>query len=64
MRVRAHFANVAQMDVTLTITMPLGEWRKLAADLSKDYPGFKLAEHIRSVTRGVDQTVESREVEP
>jgi hypothetical protein len=43
--------------VTLTITMSLGEWKKLREQTGTQYPGWKLGELISEVVHGLEGIV-------
>jgi len=48
-KVQACVQNPDSVAVTMTITMTLGEWRQLGADLPTRYPAWKLGSAITSV---------------
>jgi hypothetical protein len=35
-------AQPDEIEMTLTLTMPLKEWREFAATIKQDYPGWKI----------------------
>ena len=58
MRVTAEFINTDNVDVTLTITMPLGHWKKLRDQLSGDgWPGSDLHSAIGESVRTLEKQV-------
>ena len=46
MKARIAIARPDAVDVTLTITMPLGRWKELREQIAGKYPGWAFAELI------------------
>lgn len=58
MKTEMRVADPGKVEITLTVTMPLADWKRLKADLPAAYPGWKLSEAIGSAVRSVEQTFE------
>ena len=46
MRISAEFLNTGNIDVTLTITMTMRDWKSLRTSLNAKYPDWKLSAAI------------------
>jgi hypothetical protein len=46
--------NPDDVEFTLTITMPLGEWKRLKDQLANSYPAWKLGHAISDMIRQAD----------
>ena len=67
MKVSAEFLNTDNVEVSLTITMPLSSWKALRDDIDPNghwYPSGKLRSTINDVMRQLEQQVSARAVEP
>lgn len=54
-------------EVTMTFTMSLGAWKKLAAELAEanrtwNYPASKMVEYIHTLTRRMENQLTEREL--
>lgn len=58
MKTDMRVVDPGKVEVALTVTMSLADWKRLRADLPAAYPGWKLAEAIGSAVRSVEQTFE------
>lgn len=65
MKTQLHATNPDQIDFTLTITMPLGDWLKLHEQLSDcDYPSWKLGAAITSMVTQAKKAFYEQKTEP
>jgi hypothetical protein len=62
MRVNAQFINTGSVDVTLTITMPLSDWKRMSEQLPTRWPCSKLGEAINRVVRKLESNVADSDV--
>ena len=46
--------NVDEMQATMTLTMPVREWRKLNAQLAKDWPSWDFSRQITDLIRAAE----------
>lgn len=51
-------ANPDEIEMTLTITMPLGAWRRLALQIASEYPGWQFVGIIRELILFADKHFE------
>lgn len=51
--ITAHVAKPDDTPVTLSITMTVGEWKRLSEQIGEGYPGWKLDQAIRKMARNV-----------
>lgn len=58
---KAHFqpANPDEIEMTLTVTMPLKAWRKLALQIANEYPGWQFVGIIRELILFADKHYET-----
>lgn len=57
MNVSAKFLNTDSVDVTITITMSMRDWKALHAELPSKWPAWKLGEHISEAVRKLESNV-------
>ena len=64
--IKATVKDPDDIAVTLTITMPLRDWKRLEGQVSREYPGWRLGSAIADITRRMGQivNVESMDIEP
>jgi hypothetical protein len=63
-RARAQIESPNAAELTLTLTMRVGEWKDLAALLPEQWPAWPVASLIRKAIRGTIEHVETaREVD-
>lgn len=63
MKTTAKFININSLEVELTMTMRLEEWRKIRDGLDKAWPSSKLREHIAEVITNLENVAYMREKE-
>lgn len=58
---KAHFrpANADEIEMTLTITMPLKQWRELSFQIANEYPGWQFVGIIRELILCADKHYET-----
>jgi len=59
---KATIENPSEVEVTLAITLTLGQWRLLSEQLSaspkwNSYPSHKLLEELRGLAKSVDKAI-------
>jgi hypothetical protein len=64
MKVDARFINADNLEVTLTVTMTLRDWKSLKESLPVKYPAWKLSEAISRVVYKLERQVTDEEVAP
>jgi hypothetical protein len=48
--------NPKDIEITMTFTMPLRDWKDLAEQIEKEYPGWKFAAEIRQMVQEMQKT--------
>lgn len=51
MKAKAEFLKVDQMELAISITMPLGDWKALRAQMPTSWPSCDLVDVIREAVR-------------
>lgn len=65
MKARIAIARPDAVDVTLTVTMPLGQWRALRDSLNTKYPGWAFGDMIgRAITKAEAGFIDEGKYEP
>ena len=53
--------NTDEIEATLSITMSIGDWKRLRADLPTKFPAWKLSETIGDLITKVTARIESKD---
>ena len=64
MKTKFKLENPDEMDATLTVTMSLGDWKRLSGQLSTAWPSSKLEYAIADVLRKAQRTFEPSPKDP
>lgn len=59
MRVTAEFLNTDAVEVTLTVTMKMGDWKELRAQLPTAYPGGYFGDRIFDAVQKLESRVQT-----
>lgn len=57
MKITGQFNNQEEMELTLSITMILKEWKDLQKDLPERYPHWKLGSAITDAVLNAEETI-------
>ena len=61
MKAIMRFNNTDEISATLSFTFTVAEWKKLKADLGRNYPGWQIESAISDLVRQVEKTLTPEE---
>jgi len=64
MKATFRLVDTHQIEATMTITMPVQDWKKLREELSSGYPSLTFGSHIAHLIDKAEGVIESEESRP
>ena len=63
MKAKFKIENPETVEMSLTITMPVSDWKRLNAQLATDYPAWKVGRAISDMVEAANVSVNRKDVE-